>query len=87
MACLQEMQLNVKVPKDMMKIIMDVQKLTKLRVRDSKIEEVLTLGLEEMWLEDLSELNHIYKGPKYTLRLQYLRHVSKAAVIDNRRSV
>ncbi|KAK4275906.1 hypothetical protein QN277_018916 [Acacia crassicarpa] len=84
MAYLQEMQLNVKVPKDSVKIIKDVQKLTKLGIRYSKIEEVLnlegveiegtvlTLSLEEIWLKDLSELNHIWKGPKYILSLPNL---------------
>ncbi|KAK4275904.1 hypothetical protein QN277_018914 [Acacia crassicarpa] len=84
LSSLQEMQLNKKVPKDMMKIIKDVQKLTKLGIRDSKIEEVLnlegveiegtglTLSLEEMQLKDLSELNHICKGPKCILSLPNL---------------
>ncbi|XP_028785414.1 uncharacterized protein LOC114741299 [Neltuma alba] len=76
------------VEPDLMKIIKDVQKLTEFWVRHSKIEEVLnlegveseggviTLSLEKMWLDDLSELRHICRGPKYILSLANLEELN-----------
>ncbi|XP_054819775.1 uncharacterized protein LOC129318831 isoform X2 [Prosopis cineraria] len=70
-------------PEHLMTMIKGVQKLTYLRVSNSKIEEVLnlegveiegpvTLSLEEMSLQYLSELKHIWKAPKYILSLPNL---------------
>ncbi|XP_054819860.1 uncharacterized protein LOC129318889 [Prosopis cineraria] len=82
MAYLQGIRLNVKAPEDVMKIIKDMQKLTYLKVSNSNIEDVLnleaeiegpvTLSLERMILKNLSELRHIWKGPKYILSLHNL---------------
>ncbi|KAI9116781.1 hypothetical protein K1719_012147 [Acacia pycnantha] len=68
MASLQGQQLNVTAPKDLMKIIKDVQKLTRLRIRDSKIEECLfsisTCGtfptLEFLEIVEASELEQVF---------------------------
>ncbi|XP_028801376.1 uncharacterized protein LOC114756595 [Neltuma alba] len=87
-AYLQGIQLNVKAPKDLMKIIKDMQKLTTLDVRDSKIEEVLnlegveiegpfmTLSIARMRLENLCELRHIFRRPKYILSLPNLQELN-----------
>ncbi|KAI9107736.1 hypothetical protein K1719_021399 [Acacia pycnantha] len=49
------LKLNVIAPEDLMKIIKDVQKLTRLRIRDSKIEELWSLKIEEA-----SELEQVF---------------------------
>ncbi|KAI9075469.1 hypothetical protein K1719_042557 [Acacia pycnantha] len=54
MAYLQEMQLN----EDLMKIIKDMQKLAKLGIRDSKIEEFPMLRL--LKIEEASELEQVF---------------------------
>ncbi|XP_054818576.1 uncharacterized protein LOC129318075 isoform X2 [Prosopis cineraria] len=90
MVCLQGRQSDVKTEKDLMKIIKDMQRLTCLGVRNSKIQEVfnleevkiegsLTLSLEIMWLKNLSELRHIWKAPKYMLSLHNLRRLELKA--------
>ncbi|XP_054818810.1 uncharacterized protein LOC129318199 isoform X2 [Prosopis cineraria] len=86
MICLQGRQSNVKTEKGLMKIIKDIQKLTYLRVSNSKIEEAfnleevkiegpVTLSLQHVWLQNLSELRHIWKAPKYILSLHNLQRL------------
>ncbi|XP_054818582.1 uncharacterized protein LOC129318077 isoform X2 [Prosopis cineraria] len=90
MVCLQGRQSDVKTEKDLMKIIKDMQRLMYLRVSNSKIQEVfnleevkiegsVTLSLESMSLENLSELRHIWKGPKYMLSHHNLRWLTLKA--------